>query len=155
MHSAMKNKFARPCPFAPVLLSGLLLLLSPGITLARNVIIFVADGLRQGSVNDEDAPTMSGLRARGVFFSNSHALFPTLTTPNSAAIATGHYVGDTGDFGNAIYAGFPVPGAGGSPTPFLESDTVLGDTDAHFGGNYLNETSLLAAARAACTAGST
>ena len=42
--------------------------------------------------------------------------FPTLTTVNAASIATGHMPGDTGDFGNAIYAGFPVPGAGGSPT---------------------------------------
>jgi hypothetical protein len=143
MHSAMKNKFARPCPFAPVLLSGLLLWLSPGITLARNVIIFVADGLRQGSVNDEDAPTMSGLRARGVFFSNSHALFPTLTTPNSAAIATGHYVGDTGDFGNWLYTGYPLPVVGETQVPFIENDRVIANLDEHFGGNFLHEETLI------------
>ena len=32
------------------------------------------------------------------------------------------HAGDTGDFSNTIYAGFPVPGAGDSLTPFLESD---------------------------------
>ena len=61
---------------------------------ARNVIIFVADGLRYGSVNPEDAPTLYELRRQGTHFSNSHAVFPTFTTPNASAIATGHYLGD-------------------------------------------------------------
>ena len=103
MHFAMKNYSSQPCSFTLLVFSGMLLLLLPGVTQARNVILFVADGLRQGSVNDQDAPTMSGLRTRGVFFSNSHSIYPTLTTPNSAAIATGHYPGDTGDFGNYLY----------------------------------------------------
>jgi arylsulfatase A-like enzyme len=109
----------------------------------HNVLLFVADGLRPGMINEQTTPAMAALLKRGVTFSNTHAVFPTLTTVNAASIATGHMPGDTGDFGNAIYAGFPVPGAGGSPTPLLESDTVLGDTDAHFGGNYLNEESIL------------
>src|ERR1700722_3822757 len=74
----------------------------------RNILIFVADGLRYGSINPIDAPTMYALRQRGVHFTNSHALFPTFTTPNAAAIATGHYPGDTGDFANWLYPGFPV-----------------------------------------------
>ena len=44
-------------------------------------------------------------------------------------MATGHKIGDTGDFSNTIDAGFRVPGAGDSLTPFLESDPVLGDVD--------------------------
>jgi predicted AlkP superfamily pyrophosphatase or phosphodiesterase len=126
-----------------VVLSGLFLLLFSDLTLARNVILFVADGLRQGSVNDEDAPTMSLLRKRGVFFSNSHSLFPTLTTPNASAIATGHYLEDTGDFGNALYTGFPLPIAGQTQIPFVENDRVPGNLDEHFGGNYLHEETLL------------
>src|SRR6516164_3229054 len=117
---------------------GLFLLFLPRITSGRNAIIFVADGLRQGSVNEEDAPTMSLVRKQGVFFANSHSLFPTFTTPNASALATGHYLGDTGDFSNTIYSGFPVPGAGDSITPFLESDPVLGDVDEHFAGDYLD-----------------
>ena len=61
----------------------------------RNVIIFVADGMRHGSVNETDAPTMLMLRQRGVHFVNSHSLFPTFTTANASAIATGHMLGDT------------------------------------------------------------
>ena len=102
----------------------------------HNVVLFVPDGLRALIVSDQTAPTMSAIRDNGVNFKNPHALFPTFTTPNAAAMATGHFPGDTGDFSNTIYSGFPVPGAGGSLTPFLESDPVLGDVDEHFAGDY-------------------
>ncbi|MDE3115747.1 MAG: alkaline phosphatase family protein [Pseudomonadota bacterium] len=116
---------------------------------ARNIIIFVADGLRYGSVTPERAPNMAKLKAAGVDFANSHSLYPTLTTVNASAIATGHYIGDTGDFGNVIYTGFPVMADRGSPVPFLEDDTILAEMNAHFGSNYINEVSLLAAAHKA------
>lgn len=112
----------------------------------HNVILFVADGMRPGMVTDKTAPAMAALLQHGVRFANSHSLFPTFTTANASAMATGHYLGDTGDFSNTIYTGFPVPGAGSSLTPFLESDPVLGDVDEHFAGNYLNETTILRAA---------
>jgi Type I phosphodiesterase / nucleotide pyrophosphatase len=121
--------------------------------LARNVIIFVADGLRHGSVNPEDAPTLYELRQQGTTFSNSHAVFPTFTTPNASAIATGHYLGDTGDFSNTLYPGFPIPTTFPgvqvplTQTPFIENDAVLGCIDEHFGGNYLEEQTLLQYAR--------
>jgi len=114
----------------------------------HNVILFVPDGLRAGMVKPETAPVMAELRDEGVAFRNSHSLFPTFTTPNASAMATGHYLGDTGDFSNTIYTGYPVPGAGSSVTPFLESDPVLGDVDEHFTGDYLDEVTILKAARA-------
>ncbi len=114
----------------------------------HNVLIFVADGLREGSVNPVDSPTLWSIRQNGVNYVNSHALFPTFTTPNASAIATGHYLGDTGDFSNTVYAGSPVPNAGGSVTPFIESDPVLSDIDEKFPGlNFLDEQTLLATAR--------
>jgi hypothetical protein len=118
----------------------------------RNVIIFVADGLRSESVNQDDAPTLWGVRQAGVDFRNSHALFPTFTTPNASAIATGHYLGDTGDFSNTVYVGFSIPQrigiqSAGTVTPFIENDAVLGCIDEHFNGNFLNEETLLALAR--------
>ena len=117
---------------------------------AHNVVIFVADGLRYGAVDAASAPQMQAIRSEGVDFTNSHALFPTLTTPNASAIATGHGLGDTGDFSNVIYAGQPaLAPAFLSLTPFLEDDAMLGAMNARFGGDYLGETSLLAAARAA------
>ena len=119
----------------------------------RNVIIFVADGLRTGSVNEAVAPTLSAVRKNGVYFSNSHSLFPTFTTANASAIATGHQLGDTGDFSNTIYSGYPVFNTGnfgnlpGTVTPFVENDQILADLDDHFDGNYLNEEALMAVAR--------
>jgi hypothetical protein len=115
----------------------------------HNIVLFVPDGLRALIVTGETAPTMAAIRDQGVNFRNPHSLFPTFTMPNGSALATGHYFGDTGTFSNTIYVGFPVPGAGGSVTPFLESDPVLGDVDEHFSGDYLDETTILKAARAA------
>ncbi len=119
----------------------------------RNVIVFVADGLRYGSVNAIDTPAFWKVRTEGVNFTNSHAVYPTLTMPNAAAIATGHYPGDTGQFANHIFAGFPVFDTGnfgvpvGTMTPNVENVEILGDINDHFGGNYLREASLLAYAR--------
>ncbi|SDA23046.1 Type I phosphodiesterase / nucleotide pyrophosphatase [Methylobacterium sp. UNC378MF] len=114
----------------------------------RNVVLFIADGLRDGLVSAATTPAMDGLMKAGVRFTNTHSLFPTFTMPNATAMATGHMLGDTGQFGNTIYTAFPVPGPGESLTPFLESDPVLGDVDAHFAGNYLNEETILRAAHA-------
>src|SRR5579862_918426 len=113
----------------------------------RNVVLFVADGLRFRMVDDRTAPTMAAIARNGVSLLNSHALFPTFTTANASAMATGHMLADTGDFSNTIDAGFEVPGAGKSLTPFLENDVVLGDADEHFSGNYLDEVTILKLAR--------
>src|SRR6202161_4811714 len=113
----------------------------------HNIVLFVADGLRFRMVDDQTAPTMAAIAREGVSLRNSHALFPTFTTANASGMATGHMLGDSGDFSNTIYAGFEVPGAGNSLTPFLESDVVLGDVDEHFGGNYLDEATILKLAR--------
>ena len=55
----------------------------------RNIIIFVADGLRHGSVNATDTPALWHVRTDGVHFANSHSVFPTLTMPNAEASARG------------------------------------------------------------------
>ena len=113
----------------------------------RNLILFVPDGLRGRIVTPQTAPAMAEVRDKGVNFRNSHSLFPTFTTANASAMATGHYLGDTGDFSNTIYTGYPVEHANGTVTPFLEVDPVILDVDEHFGGDYLNEETLLKMAR--------
>jgi hypothetical protein len=136
-----------------VMLSAGLVLLSASASFSQtsrphNVILFVPDGLRGRIVSPETAPAMAEVRERGVNFKNSHSMFPTFTTANASALATGHYLGDTGDFSNTIYTGYPVAPAGGTVTPFLESDPVILDADEHFGGDYLNEETILKMARA-------
>jgi hypothetical protein len=115
----------------------------------HNVLLFVADGLRPGMVTEQTAPTIVSLWKQGVRFTNTHSMFPTFTTANASAMATGHKLGDTGDFSNTIDAGFQVPGGGNSLTPFLESDPVLGDVDEHFAGDYLNQETVMKSARVA------
>ncbi len=142
------------------LFCGLVFLLGPvACCLAQsvqphNVILFVADGLRRGSVTAQDMPTFLALRQAGVDFRNSHSVFPTFTTANASAIATGHGLGDTGDFSNVIWPGvwLTQPEASGASSgylaPFLESDPVLADLNSSFHGNYLGEQTFLSAARA-------
>ena len=119
-------------------------------TAPHNVVIFIADGLRARAVNDQTAPNMAALAREGVTLANGHSIFPTFTTANASAMATGHFLGDTGDFSNMIYTARPITSASfsGTVTPFLENDAVLGEIDGYFGGDYLDETTVLALARA-------
>jgi len=114
----------------------------------HNLILFVADGLRSRVVTPETAPAMAAVRAQGVDFQNSHSLFPTVTTPNASAIATGHLLGDTGDFGNVLYVGAPFPPPFGAAVVPVEDDVSLGLLNQRFGGNFIGRPSLLKAARA-------
>ena len=136
-----------------VLLCAGIMVLSTGTAFAqnntpRNLILFVPDGLRGQIVTPQTAPTMAEQRDKGVNFRNSHSMFPTFTMANGSAMATGHYLGDTGTFSNTIYTGFASAPAGDTVVPFLENDAVLGDVDEHFGGDYLNEETILKMARA-------
>src|SRR5580700_8437347 len=136
-----------------VIVSAGLTLLSAGAASAQNntphnLILFVPDGLRALKVTPETAPSMAEVRDKGVNFKNPHSLFPTFTMANASGMSTGHYLGDTGTFSNTIYTGFSSAPAGDTVVPFLENDAVLGDVDGHFGGNYVNEETVLKMARA-------
>jgi arylsulfatase A-like enzyme len=74
---------------------------SPGQ--ARLVLVFVLDGLRPDGINPVDTPTLFRLRHEGVNYLNSHAVFPTVTRVNAAAIGTGAYPGRNGIVSNVMY----------------------------------------------------
>jgi hypothetical protein len=112
----------------------------------RNVVLFVPDGLRALLVTPESAPTMAAVRDEGVNFKNPHSLFPTFTMANASGLSTGHFLGDTGVFSNTLFTGYPVPPTN-TVTPFIENDATLGNVDAHFGGSFISEESVIAAAR--------
>ena len=82
-------------------------------------------GCRYDSVTPDIAPALWKLRHGGVDFANSHALYPTVTTANASAIATGHYLGDTGNYANTLFDDFPVPCRMGVTVTFLKADCVL------------------------------
>src|SRR3954467_453380 len=136
-----------------VLLSASLITLTASAASAqnatpRNLILFVPDGLRGRIVTPQTAPAMAEVHDKGVNFKNSHSLFPTFTMANGSAIASGHYLGDTGTFSNTIYTGYSSVPAGDTVVPFIENDAVLGAVDEHFNGDYLNEETILKMARA-------
>src|SRR3982751_2455073 len=129
-----------------VLLSAGLTVLSAGLSTGpasaenntpRNLILFIPDGLRALKVTPETAPAMAEIRDKGVNFKNPHSLFPTFTMANGSAMATGHYLGDTGTFSNTIYTGRPIAHSNNTVTPFLEVNPVLLEVDEHFNGDYL------------------
>ena len=143
-------RWVRGFALAPVALAVVLAQDAPK---RRNAIIFIADGLRHGSVNPIDTPALYRVRTEGVYFANSRSVFPSQTMPNAAAIATGHYPGDTGQFANQIFIGYPLFATkslglpAGTVAPDVEDPFVLADINTHFGGNYIREASLVAFAR--------
>jgi arylsulfatase A-like enzyme len=68
------------------------------------ILIVVLDGLRPDLVTPEQMPWLSRTAAGGVFCQHSHAVFPTATRINSAALATGCRPGRHGIVGNELYA---------------------------------------------------
>ncbi len=113
----------------------------------RNVVIFVADGLRYGIVNSDTAPTFAEIQHDGVDFANSHSLYPTVTTANASVIATGHGIGDTGEWSNSLYAGAPLHSNHDYLVGGMENDAVLNEVNGRYNGNYFDEMSLLKLAR--------
>jgi len=113
----------------------------------NSLILFVPDGLRALSVTADSAPAMAAVREVGVNFKNPHSVFPTFTTANGSAMATGHQLGDTGNYSNTFYVGRPTESASGSVTPTVNNSQVRRELDQHFGGNYLSEETVLKAAR--------
>jgi hypothetical protein len=114
----------------------------------NNIILFVPDGLRALSVTEDSAPAMAAVRDSGVNFKNPHSVFPTFTTANASAMATGHHLGDTGNYSNTFYVGRPIESANASVTPTVNNSRIRRELDQHFGGDYLNEQTVLKAARA-------
>src|SRR5690349_19217913 len=137
---------------ATLLLSASLFTLAASAASAQNaaphnLILFVPDGLRALKVTPESAPAIAAIRDKGVNLKNSHSLFPTFTTSNASAMATGHYLGDTHNFGNTVYVAHPIKSANGSVTPSVTSGVIRRELDALF-GDYLNQETVVAAARA-------
>ena len=66
-------------------------------------LVLVLDGLRPDSITEQETPNLWRLREQGVNFPNGHAVFPTVTRANAAAIGTGVYPDRNGIFGNSLY----------------------------------------------------
>ena len=102
------------------------------------MILFVPDGLRALAVTPQSAPTMAAVRDEGVNFANPHFCSPHSPSPNSSGCRP-----DTSWVTPALQQHdlyrLSGPAAAESVTPFIENDAVLGDIDAHFAGNVVDE----------------
>jgi arylsulfatase A-like enzyme len=100
---------------------------------ARLVIVFVVDGLRPDAIPAADTPTLHRLRGEGVWYANSHAVFPTVTRVNAAALATGGQPGTHGIVGNQMY----IPAVDAERAIDTSAYRRLLEVDRATGGNLL------------------
>jgi predicted AlkP superfamily pyrophosphatase or phosphodiesterase len=103
------------------------------VSVPRLVVLFVVDGLRPDSITPEDTPTLHRLRAEGVNFTDSHAVFPTVTRVNAATLATGTQPGTHGIVGNQIY----VPAVDRARAFATDAHRRLLDVDRVTGGRLV------------------
>src|SRR5207245_6529785 len=99
----------------------------------RHVVLVVWDGMRPDFVTEKYAPTLDKLAHDGVRFRNHHAVYPTATDVNGAALATGCYPNRNGLTANLEFR----------PAINLRQPIDLGDPDSIkrgdeiSGGKYL------------------
>ncbi len=70
----------------------------------RRAIVMVWDGLRPDCISEKLTPNLWRLAAGGVWFINSHAVFPTVTRVNAASIVSGLLPGRHGIPANEFFA---------------------------------------------------
>ncbi len=114
-------------------------------TNTRHVVLIVWDGMRPDFVTEKYAPTVDKLAHDGVRFRNHHAIYPTATDVNGAALATGCYPNRNGlaanlEFRPAINSRQPIDM--GDPDSIKRGDEVSG-------GKYLAVPTLVELLRAA------
>ena len=69
----------------------------------RHVVVVVWDGMRPDFVSEETTPTLWKLAREGVTFRNHHAVYPSATMVNGAALVTGVYPGKNSVIANYEY----------------------------------------------------
>lgn len=70
---------------------------------AEHVVVVVWDGMRPDFISKEHTPALYQLAQDGVIFQNHHAVYPSSTEVNGAAIATGAYPQNSGIIANREY----------------------------------------------------
>lgn len=103
------------------------LLLLVSISISQNLpksnatlnVLFVVDGLRPDMINQEETPTLFKLKTEGAFFENSHAVLPTVTRVNSAAIASAAYPEKTDIVSNSMFVAAVSPNSAFSTGDYL------------------------------------
>jgi arylsulfatase A-like enzyme len=99
----------------------------------RHVVAVVWDGMRPDLVNEQNTPALWKLAREGVIFRNHHAVYPSATMVNGAAIMTGAYPGKNGIIANHVYRPDIDPGHAVD----VELSSVIQKGDEVSGGEYI------------------
>src|SRR5437588_2045469 len=99
----------------------------------RHVVLVVWDGMRPDFVTEKCAPTLDKLGRAGVRFRNHHAVYPTATDVNGAALATGCYPNRNGLVANLEFR--PAINSR-QPIDMGDPDSIKRGEEA-YGGKYL------------------
>ncbi|HEY0369487.1 MAG TPA: alkaline phosphatase family protein [Chthoniobacterales bacterium] len=101
---------------------------------AEHVVLMVWDGLRGDFVTKENAPNLSALAASGVHFRHHHSIYPSLTSVNATALATGVYPNRSGMISNWGWR----PEISGGKLTRMDFPETIRKGDELTGGHYLN-----------------
>jgi arylsulfatase A-like enzyme len=111
----LKTRFRNFLPIAIAVFFGQPTSLVTAVSAAntRHVVLIVWDGMRPDFATEKYAPTLDKLAHDGVRFRNHHAVYPTATDVNGAALATGCYPNRNGlaanlEFRRAINSRQPI-----------------------------------------------
>lgn len=92
---------------AALLAAAILTNLAPRAAFARArgkiFILMVWDGMRPDLAEPRDTPNLAAAERAGVRLARHHAVYPTLTMVNAAALATGGLPASDGIFGDSMY----------------------------------------------------
>jgi arylsulfatase A-like enzyme len=69
----------------------------------KMIVILVIDGLRPESITKQVTPNLNRLKLSGVWYTQAHSVFPTVTRVNTASISTGTLPSQHGIVSNALY----------------------------------------------------
>jgi arylsulfatase A-like enzyme len=102
------------------------------------IAVFIVDGLRPDAIDPEVTPTLHRLQREGTVYTESHAVFPTVTRVNGASLATGSYPNHHGLVGNTMY----VPSVDSAPFSAAEWRNLAKLADAAKDGRLLTRSTL-------------
>src|SRR5881409_3465756 len=101
---------------------------------SRRVVVVVWDGMRPDFVSEQNTPALWKLAREGITFRNHHAVYPSATMVNGAALVTGVYPGKTGVIANHVY----YPDIDLHHTVDVELPPVVKKGDEVSGGKYIS-----------------
>ncbi|MDQ6860086.1 MAG: alkaline phosphatase family protein [Verrucomicrobiota bacterium] len=101
---------------------------------AEHVVLVVWDGMRPDFATEAYAPNLTKLAESGVRFKSHHSVYPSLTSVNATALATGVYPNRSGMISNWAFR----PELNGGKLARMDAPETIRKGDEFRGGKYLS-----------------